>query len=41
MDVNSEQEDLGVISQDLQVWLDLEIPVIEDGNSFGRSFFAA
>jgi hypothetical protein len=24
--------------QDLRVWLELEIPVIEDGNSFGPSF---
>ncbi len=26
-----------MIAQDLKIWLELEIPVIEDGNSFGPS----
>ncbi|WVQ95800.1 hypothetical protein IAU59_002899 [Kwoniella sp. CBS 9459] len=30
-----ELEDLQMLCQDLKVWLELEIPVIEDGNSFG------
>lgn len=28
--------DMHLICQDLRVWLDLEIPLIEDGNSFGE-----
>jgi hypothetical protein len=32
-----EHEDLHSVIQDLRVWLELEIPLIEDGNSFGRS----
>ncbi|WVF68247.1 hypothetical protein IAT40_003012 [Kwoniella sp. CBS 6097] len=30
-----ELEELQMVCQDLKVWLELEIPVIEDGNSFG------
>ncbi|OCF33557.1 hypothetical protein I317_03582 [Kwoniella heveanensis CBS 569] len=30
-----ELEELQMLCQDLKVWLELEIPVIEDGNSFG------
>lgn len=30
-----EHEALHMIVQDLRIWLELEIPVIEDGNSFG------
>ncbi|CAD6565410.1 MAG: hypothetical protein TREMPRED_001166 [Tremellales sp. Tagirdzhanova-0007] len=30
-----EHEDLNMLVQDLKIWLELEIPVIEDGNSFG------
>jgi hypothetical protein len=26
-----------MITQDLRVWLEMEIPVVEDGNSFGTS----
>lgn len=32
-----EFEDLTLIVQDLRGWIELEIPVIEDGNSFGLS----
>lgn len=30
-----EQEDLHLLVTILKMWLELEIPVIEDGNSFG------
>ncbi|WVW86909.1 hypothetical protein I302_108964 [Kwoniella bestiolae CBS 10118] len=33
--VTRELEDLHMLAQDLKVWLELEIPVVEDGNSFG------
>ncbi|OCF61976.1 hypothetical protein L486_01642 [Kwoniella mangroviensis CBS 10435] len=33
--VTQELEDLHMLAQDLKVWLEMEIPVIEDGNSFG------
>jgi len=32
-----EHEDLHMITQDLRIWLELEIPLVEDGNSFGES----
>ncbi|RXK35189.1 hypothetical protein M231_07560 [Tremella mesenterica] len=33
--VIQEQEDLHLICQDLKIWLEMEIPLMEDGNSFG------
>ncbi|WRT69716.1 uncharacterized protein IL334_006706 [Kwoniella shivajii] len=33
--VTKELEELHLLSQDLKVWLEMEIPVVEDGNSFG------
>ncbi|ORY34732.1 proteasome activator pa28 [Naematelia encephala] len=30
-----EHEDLHIIVQDLRIWLELEVPIIEDGNHFG------
>ena len=36
-DGSREYVDMGIIGQDLRIWLELEIPLIEDGNSFGRS----
>ncbi|WWC92819.1 uncharacterized protein L201_007778 [Kwoniella dendrophila CBS 6074] len=33
--VAKELEEVHMISQNLKVWLELEIPIIEDGNSFG------
>jgi hypothetical protein len=30
-----EYEELQMITQDLRIWLELEVPLIEDGNSFG------
>lgn len=30
-----EHEDLYLMMMDLRVWLELEIPLVEDGNSFG------
>jgi hypothetical protein len=32
-----EHEDLHAMVQELRVWLELEIPLVEDGNSFGKS----
>ncbi|WWC73677.1 uncharacterized protein I206_107649 [Kwoniella pini CBS 10737] len=33
--VFKELEELHMLAQDLKVWLEMEIPVVEDGNSFG------
>ncbi|ODN72893.1 hypothetical protein L202_08316 [Cryptococcus amylolentus CBS 6039] len=33
--ITKELEDLHFLAQDLKLWLDLEIPLVEDGNSFG------
>ncbi|WVQ77758.1 hypothetical protein IAR50_007448 [Cryptococcus sp. DSM 104548] len=33
--ITKELEDLHFLAQDLKLWLDMEIPLIEDGNSFG------